>query len=144
MTRIRTLTAKLPSIDSRSIGEIEQEIDDELDFHIAMRTEENMRRGISAAEARIGALTSFGDLEKIRQQCRRTLMGERMMWQRIQMVLSIVLLIAFAVLAAQVYSGQRDNQESLARISNSLRQLAERPANTIAGSEHGSVSVPND
>ena len=67
MTFIRTLSARLPAIDSRSIGEIEQEIVDELDFHVAMRTEENIRRGMSAHAARDAAFTQFGDFATIRQ-----------------------------------------------------------------------------
>jgi RNA polymerase sigma-70 factor (ECF subfamily) len=144
MLRIRTLSARLPCIDLRSIREIEQEIVAELDFHIAMRTDENIRCGMLPHPAREAAIARFGDFEKVRQQCRRTLIGERIMWQRLQMVLSLVLLIAVAVLAAQVYSERRDNQESLVRISNSLRQLAERPIEMTAAADDTSTAASND
>jgi hypothetical protein len=144
MMRIRTISTRLPSIDSRAIGDLEQEIIDELEFHISMRADENIRCGMPPEEAHEAALRRFGDFERVRQQCRRALIGERMMWQRIQMVLSVVLLIAVAVLAAQVYSGQRDNRESLVRISNSLRQLAERPIETNPAADRVVAAAPTD
>ena len=50
------------------------------------------------------------------------------MWQRIQMALSIVLLAAVALLAAQLYSGQRANEVALADITSTLKQLTQSPA----------------
>src|SRR5207248_10233394 len=125
MTLIRAVSIRLPVIDSRSVGDIEQEIVDELNFHVAMRTLDNTRRGFSPEVARDAALTQFGDFATIHQKCRRTLLGERIMWQRVQMAFSIVLLAAVALLAAQLYSGQRANQAALADFTSSLKQLAQ-------------------
>jgi Bacterial Ig-like domain len=146
MTLIRTLSVRLPAIDPRSIGDIEQEIVDELDFHVAMRTQENTRRGMPLDAARDAALSQFGDFATIHQKCRRTLLGARIMWQRIQMVISIVLLAAVALLAAQLYSGQRANQAALADITSTLKQLTQPPANSESPSARlsSSRSVPNN
>jgi putative ABC transport system permease protein len=47
---------------------IHQEITDELQFHIDMRVEENIRRGMSTDEARRDAKQSFGNLTRIKEQ----------------------------------------------------------------------------
>jgi putative ABC transport system permease protein len=47
---------------------IHQEITDELQFHIDMRIEENIRRGMSPDEARRDAERSFGNLTRIKEQ----------------------------------------------------------------------------
>src|SRR5215475_7048788 len=98
MSDIRTLPAQLLHIDPRSIPEIEQEIVDELNFHIAMRTADNVRVGMSAEAAHESALTQFGDFTAIHQKCRHELLGERIMWQRLQMLLTVALLAAVVVL----------------------------------------------
>lgn len=132
MAFINTLSQHLPAIDSRPIGQIEQEIFDELDFHIAMRTEENMSQGMSAEAARSAALARFGDFAAVRQRCRRALMGERIMWQRIQLGLSVVLLGAVVLLAVQLYSGQRANRAAIDDITSALKQLTPPAASAAA------------
>ena len=47
---------------------IHREITDELQFHMDMRVEENIRRGMSPDEARRGAERSFGNLTRIKEQ----------------------------------------------------------------------------
>jgi putative ABC transport system permease protein len=47
---------------------IHQEITDELQFHIDMRVDENIQRGMSPDEARRDAERSFGDLTRIKEQ----------------------------------------------------------------------------
>jgi putative ABC transport system permease protein len=47
---------------------IHREIDEELRFHIEMRAEENVRRGMSPAEARRDAERSFGSLARVKEQ----------------------------------------------------------------------------
>jgi hypothetical protein len=128
MTFINTLSAHLPAIDSRPISQIEQEIADELDFHITMRTEENMTHGMSPDAARAAALAQFGDIAAVQQKCRRALLGARIMWQRIQMALSIVLLAAVVLLAVQFFNSQRANQAAIDDIASALKQLAPVPA----------------
>src|SRR5262245_23869404 len=47
---------------------IHQEITDELQFHIDMRMEENIRRGMSHDEARRDAERRFGTLTRVKEQ----------------------------------------------------------------------------
>lgn len=48
----------------------EREMDDEMRFHLEMVTEENLRRGMSAEEARRAARLSFGGMEQVKEECR--------------------------------------------------------------------------
>jgi putative ABC transport system permease protein len=48
----------------------EQEMDDELRFHLEKQTEQNIARGMSAKEARYAALRQFGNMGQIKEECR--------------------------------------------------------------------------
>lgn len=57
----------------RSFGRtraIKQEIDEELRFHLEMRTAENVAGGMPAEQAARGARRRFGNLQTIREECR--------------------------------------------------------------------------
>jgi predicted permease len=56
---------------------MERELDEELRFHVELRTEENMRRGMAPEEARLAALRAFGGLEQAREDCRDARPGSR-------------------------------------------------------------------
>src|SRR5215208_4930489 len=49
---------------------VDEEVDTELDFHLAMRRRELMARGLTDAEARRAALDRFGDFKRARLECR--------------------------------------------------------------------------
>ena len=49
---------------------VEDEVDDELAFHVEMRTREYMARGMSARDARNLALSRFGDINRVTHTCR--------------------------------------------------------------------------
>ena len=49
---------------------VEKEMDEELKFHLECQIQDNVRNGMSAAEARRDALLSFGGVEQIREDCR--------------------------------------------------------------------------
>ena len=115
--------------DSRPMHVIEQEILDELEFHIEMRTLDNVAAGMPANEARQNALGRFGDFERIHKACRRASLGERIMLQRAQAVLTLVLLGAVIFIGVQLYRGQRTNETATALMIQRLEKLAERPAN---------------
>ncbi len=48
---------------------VQRAVDDELAFHVEMRTQKLMTAGLSAAVARAQALQQFGDLEAMRLEC---------------------------------------------------------------------------
>ena len=51
----------------RDSDAVHREIDEEMRFHIEMRTEENLRRGMSPDEARRDAERRFGRLTRIKE-----------------------------------------------------------------------------
>jgi hypothetical protein len=60
-TRVRGLLEK---------DEVEREMDEEMRFHIRMRAEENRRSGMTSAAAEREALKRFGNLGRIKEECR--------------------------------------------------------------------------
>jgi RNA polymerase sigma-70 factor (ECF subfamily) len=118
-----TLPLFLQSPDPRPVRVVEQEILDELEFHIEMRTLDNVRAGMSADDARQDAVRRFGDFERIHKRCRQTLLGERIMLQRVQAVLTLVLLGAVIVLGVQVYRGQQATAAATADMMDRLAQM---------------------
>src|SRR3954471_15737559 len=49
---------------------VEREMEEELRFHLRMRAEENVRRGMAPDEAERAALKSFGQLGRVKEYCR--------------------------------------------------------------------------
>jgi predicted permease len=49
----------------------ERDVDDEIRFHLEMRTQEFIERGLASEAARRAALESFGDVAAIEAECRR-------------------------------------------------------------------------
>jgi predicted permease len=49
---------------------VEQEMDDELRFHLERQIEENLKAGMSLEEARYAALRKFGGVEQVKEECR--------------------------------------------------------------------------
>ncbi len=49
---------------------VDEEVDAELEFHLAMRRRELMAQGMTASQARQAALDKFGDLRRARRECR--------------------------------------------------------------------------
>jgi Bacterial Ig-like domain len=127
MSGIDSISAGSNSFDGKSLGEIDREIRDELRFHLEMRTEDNLRLGMTPADARISAEERFGNFRHIHQSCRKALLGERIMLQRLQTGLIVILLLAVVALGFQMYSAQRASQAALADVAASLARLNSAP-----------------
>jgi putative ABC transport system permease protein len=71
-TRLERLTVDFRSRFPLRLGRpgVDQEVDDELEFHLAMRQRELMERGLTEPQARRAALERFGDFTRARQACR--------------------------------------------------------------------------
>src|SRR3712207_5361144 len=63
--------------------EVERELEEELRFHIEKQFEFNVARGMSPGEARRAALSTFGRVENIKEECRdaRGVRPVEEMWQ---------------------------------------------------------------
>jgi hypothetical protein len=131
MSWLRALSLIPPPPDSRPMRVVEQEILDELEFHIEMRTLDNQSAGMSPDEARRDALNRFGDFERIRKKCRRTQLGERIMLQRVQAVLTLILLGAVILMGVEIYQGQRANAAAMASMTETLKQVTKQPSTVV-------------
>jgi putative ABC transport system permease protein len=65
-----TLPLRLRTLFRR--GDVERELDEELQFHLEQQVADNIANGMSAADARTAALRSIGGLERRKEQCRDT------------------------------------------------------------------------
>src|SRR5690349_21506896 len=65
---LNRLKLRLRALFSRS--EMENELSEELRFHLEKETERNIERGMAAEEARRAALRSFGGVERVKEESR--------------------------------------------------------------------------
>ncbi len=117
----------LPWSNLRSVADIDADIRDELEFHLAMCTEENVRAGMSADEARRDAESRFGDFEARRRECQKIVLGPRLLMQRLQLALLALLatiVIYQAVVLTQMRAQSSDRIETLTRTIQQLQQSA--------------------
>ncbi len=70
MTRLRVFLYRLSGLLLR--GNLEKNMADELDFHLHMEMAENLRKGMTVAEARSAALRRFGGVAQIKEIYRET------------------------------------------------------------------------
>jgi putative ABC transport system permease protein len=68
MNGLRSLNLGIRSLLRR--GQVEQDLDEELRFHLEMETAKQLKRGLSPDDARREALRTFGGVEKVKEQCR--------------------------------------------------------------------------
>ena len=81
-----------PWASTQTPAEIDAEIREELEFHLEMRTEENIAAGMSLEEARRDAQQRFGDFETHRTACRRITLWPSLIVARLQTALVVVLI----------------------------------------------------
>lgn len=121
---LRSLAIHLRPPDPRPVSQIDDEIREELEFHIDMRAMGNQKAGMSPQEARRDALRRFGDFASVHRSCRRIALGERIMLQRVQTLLTIVLLAAVVFMGVALYRNQRANEAATLRLTQAMEQLA--------------------
>src|SRR4051812_6601414 len=68
MSWLRTLVLRVLGFARKD--RLDRDLEEELATHIEMATEENVRRGMSAAEARRDALVHFGGVEHVKETYR--------------------------------------------------------------------------
>ncbi|HYY98056.1 MAG TPA: ABC transporter permease [Pyrinomonadaceae bacterium] len=68
MYRLRVARTRLRALFLK--GRVERELEEELRFHLRMRAEENVRRGMSPDEAARAARGSFGSWARVKEACR--------------------------------------------------------------------------
>lgn len=110
------------SPDARPLSEIAADIDEELAFHVEESARALTAEGLDADSARAEALRRFGNFGRIRRECARTQMGERVMLQRIQLVLTATLVVVVGLMAWSV----RESRSALAAERQASTELMAR------------------
>lgn len=87
--------------DDRPTKEIDDEIAEELRFHLEMLAEQCEREGMEPASARRRAAERFGDFDRVLRRCRVEKQGEVPMLRRLQAALVCGLLVAVAIVGWQ-------------------------------------------
>jgi hypothetical protein len=116
--------------DPRPLREIEREIEEELAFHVEASTQALAEEGLERDAARAEALRRFGDVDRVRRECARTQMGERIVLQRIQFVLTAGLLVAVGFL---VFSNRESTAQAAQERARSLALMEELEARLASG-----------
>ena len=119
-------TRLFPSLDRRSSKEIEGDIIEELQAHLALSTQAKIDAGVEPDEARRRAEQSFGDLAEVFGACRTEKLRSRIMLQRTLLALVVLLLVAVTVQAYHIRGERTKNGRALAAMQNDLAAMATR------------------
>src|SRR4051812_10801689 len=68
MNRVRVARARVIGLFRKD--QLEEELDEELRFHLAMRAQENLAGGLSEADALRAARQRFGEVDRVKDACR--------------------------------------------------------------------------
>jgi hypothetical protein len=131
----RAVQQYLPLASWQTTAEIDAEIREELAFHLHMRTQDNLRAGMSPEKARSDAQQRFGSFEANRHACRKITLGPRLMLRRLQTGLLIVLIgtvIYQGALQIQLQTSSKDQIETLTQLVEQLRAGRETVENQAA------------
>ena len=93
----------LPRLDPRAPEQIAADLDDEFAFHLDEIERELVETGHAPTDARAAARQRFGEVDRIKKQCMRLALGERIMLQRLNSVLMVTVLIAVGLVSVQLF-----------------------------------------
>jgi hypothetical protein len=109
--------------DPRSDGEVAGDIDAELAFHIEQRERELVASGLAPEAAHVQALARFGNIDKVRAECRRVQLGGRIMLQRVTLVLLVLLVAVVAWLGVLNFTSRRVAEAEIASLKAQISRL---------------------
>lgn len=138
---MRLIRLILGDPDPRSTREVDRDIADEIASHVEMIEDELREAGQSAEQARAEAARRFGDIDHYRRLCRRVTLQERLMLQRINLALLIVVMLALGVTAWQSWRGQARTAEAVTHLTRQLEALNTRTVAPAADPASGGVVV---
>ena len=98
-------------------------IEDELRFHIEMRTQENMDSGMAPTEARQDAEQRFGNLESIKSDCLRIHCNNHVVMKALNYLLGIVVALGLVLRLTSSARGIRPTGDLIAMSAVLLRLL---------------------
>ncbi len=109
--------------DPRSESDIDADIADEIAFHLEQAERDERAAGADEQSAPARARERFGNVQRITRQLRFIAMKERIMLQRVHLVLMLLVLLVVAGVSIQVYLTQRHNTLALQELTTRLGQI---------------------
>jgi len=131
----------IPPPDSRSESEIEADINDEIAFHLHQSAREFLEAGESEQAALALAKERFGNIDRYKRQLKHIALKERIMLQRINLALMIIVILIVGAVSLQVFTTQRYNTLALQAITT---ELANMKATVQTAATTGHVTVEGD
>lgn len=107
--------------DERSSNDIEDEIAEELRFHLDQMSKANQQSGLPTEEAKRLAQQNFGDFKSILAKCKQIQTWERIMLQRIQVGLISLLILLLGL----SYFNSRGLSYQLGSVQSQLEEFKE-------------------
>ena len=135
MSILRAL-GHLSPVHFQSCAEAEAEIREELQFHLEMRTLDNVATGMSAEEAILDARTRFGDFEQNYRACRRATLGFRLVLQRLQTALLVLLLGTVVFLCMKMLQARADYQSNLQALTERLKAVEQHRTAVVTAKDN--------
>lgn len=114
--------------DDRSPREVDRDVDDELAFHLDQIERELRNNGTPPAQVRADALARFGDPGRYGRLCRAIALKERIMLQRLNLALLLLVAIAVGLTAWQSLASQRRTADAVDRLAARLETMTSRAA----------------
>lgn len=109
--------------DPRSEREIDDDLDAEFAFHIEQLEAELIEQGVPPEHSPDLARARFGNQEKLKQRCKAIAMKERIMLQRINTVLMVIVMLAVVGVSIQIFTTQRANSVTLQEITSQIAAI---------------------
>ncbi len=124
----RWLLRSLFVFDSRPAAEVEDDIRAEFDTHLGMLEAELLGQGLDPATAKQQAQTRFGDPRKHSREGSKIKLGDRIMLQRVNLALLVLLGGAVIFLLVQNQRINSRSVETLEQLNASLAAMPTRAA----------------
>lgn len=117
----------------------QDEVLEELRFHLDMRAADNQAAGMDAQAARRDAEARFGDFPAIYAACSRLKRGDGMLLQRVQTGLLALTLVVIAVLAMKLRQSQLETRAAMQDMQAGFSSMLERVEQL--GQERGALEA---
>ncbi|QDV06965.1 Polysaccharide biosynthesis/export protein [Planctomycetes bacterium Poly30] len=118
---------------------IEQEIDEEIRFHLEARARALEEAGLDARAAHRTALAYFGDRRRIRRACLVQRQWRPIMLQRLHLATTVLLLVAAAILGARSLLAEAAYESRLEELGEAVERLQ---ASASASLAPGAIVAP--
>ncbi|MEM9643621.1 MAG: permease prefix domain 1-containing protein [Planctomycetota bacterium] len=107
------------------------DIRDEIEFHLAMATDEAQRNGLTFSDARLKALDRFGNLADVEQECLDVRRSAFRQWRRVAVGLAMTVSAVLLVVLLQSQRDQSAMQADLDHLQSRVEDLQGQLADLV-------------